>query len=165
MDDSDDQTNQPIEGEIVEDMTPHNSTDGGIEEANAGQVLVNMESLIKQHQQQIDKLTEEAGKYNDMINDVLANDETYKKYEEEAKQANKVKSTYKQQILRLPQNATLVEKLKSARSSLKDLKDALSDYLGEYARMSGSNTVEGYDGELREIVYVAKLVRKSSKNP
>jgi len=46
---------------------------------------------------------------------------------------------------------------------LKDLQNALSDYLREYQRLSGSNEIEGDDGEVREIVYVAKLVKRTSR--
>ena len=42
-------------------------------------------------------------------------------------------------------------------------KEGLSDYLREYQRLSGSNEIEGEDGELREIVYTAKLVKKSAQ--
>ena len=46
-----------------------------------------------------------------------------------------------------------------------ELNEGLSDYLREYQRLSGSNEIEGEDGELRTIVYVAKLVRKSVFRP
>ena len=51
------------------------------------------------------------------------------------------------------------------KSEQSELKTGLSDYLREYQRLSGSNEIEGEDGEVREIVYVAKLVKKSKYRP
>jgi hypothetical protein len=37
---------------------------------------------------------------------------------------------------------------------------ALSDYLREYERLSGTNQIETDDGHIHEIVYIAKLLKK-----
>ena len=65
--------------------------------------------------------------------------------------------------MKRPDVAALAGKLKSLKSEKKELQEGLSDYLREYQRLSGSNEIEGEDGEIRQIVYVAKLVKKSSK--
>lgn len=152
-------TNPVVEGEVVDD-----TTQGGGSSDNAGQVLASMENLIKTHQLKIEETQNDLKKHNDMLNDVLLNEPDLQQVVAEAKEVNKRKNAIKQQILTRPQNADLANKVKTMRSELKNLKDALSDYLGEYARMSGTNVVEGYDGELREIVYVAKLVRRSGRD-
>jgi hypothetical protein len=48
-------------------------------------------------------------------------------------------------------------------AATKELDTALSDYLREYMRMSGTNEIETEDGDVREIVYVAKLIKKASR--
>lgn len=155
----DSQSKPTIEGEVVDESTTQAVPNDG-----AGQIVANMESLIKNHQLKIDQSAEELKKQNDMLNDVLANEPELQKLTEEAKEANKRKNAVKQQILNRPEVADLARKVKQLRADIKNLKEALSDYLGEYARISGTNVVEGYDGELREIVYVAKLVRRSTKD-
>lgn len=152
-------TNNVVEGEVVSDAPAADAPSD-----NAGQVLSSMENLIKTHQLKIEETQNELKKRNDMLNDVLLNEPDLQQLVEEAKEVNKRKNAVKQQILNRPQNADLANKVKTMRTELKNLKDALSDYLGEYARMSGSNVVEGYDGELREIVYIAKLVRRSDRD-
>ena len=131
------------------------------EEGGAG-VMLNLESMIKSHISSIDKMQEELNKHSSMLQDIFDNDPTYKEHSEKAKEATKVKSSTKAQILKQPQAADLNEKVRSFKSQLKELQDALIDYVREYQRMSGVNEIEGEDGEVREIIMVPKLVKKSS---
>lgn len=133
------------------------------ETTNGGEVLINLESMIKNHVTQIDKLSEEAKKHQDMLNDIFLNDSTYKKQDDAAKEAAKIRNATKAQLMKQPQVADLANKVKVFRSELKELKGALSDYLKEFQRMSGVNEIEGDDGEVREIVYDARLVKRGIK--
>lgn len=126
-------------------------------------ILLNMESMIKSHISSMDKLSGEAGKYQDMLNAIFENDSTYQQHEEQAKETGRIKSATKQQLLKQPQAADLMEKVKNIKTEIKESQGALSDYLQEYHRMSGSKEIEGDDGEMREIVYTAKLVKKNSQ--
>lgn len=130
--------------------------------AKNSEILLNMESLIKGHIATIEKLTEEARKHKEMLDDIFANDPTYQEHDKAAKEAAKVKQGTKQQILKQPQAAELDKKVRELKSELKENQGSLSDYLQEYARMTGVNEIEGDDGEVREIVYSAKLIKKSS---
>ena len=135
-----------------------------IEPANGAEVLINLESMIKNHIAQIDKVTEDLKKHKDMLDDIFANDSTYKQHDEVAKEAAKIRNATKAQIMKQPQAADLSNKVKVYRGEVKELKMALSDYLREFQRMSGGvNEIEGEDGEVREIVYTAKLVKRGLK--
>lgn len=127
---------------------------------SGGEILINMEGMIKNHLSSIDKLSQELKKYRDMLNDIFANDPTYKEHSEKAKEASKVKQGTKAEILKRPQAKELSEKVREIRLEIKELELALSDYLQEYQRMSGVNEIEDEDGEIREIFYVASLRRK-----
>lgn len=133
------------------------------DQGNDAVLLVKIEEMIKTHLSQIDELQEQITKHKDMLNDIFANDETYQEHEKAAKEAARVKSNTKKEIMKRPSVADLDNKLKSLKSEQKELKEGLSDYLREYQRLSGSNEIEGEDGETREIVFVAKLVKRSSK--
>ena len=130
--------------------------------AKNSEILLNMESLIKGHMATIDKLTEEVRKHKSILDDIFANDPTYQEHDKVVKEATKVRTGTKQQILKQPQPAELDKKIKELKSELKENQGSLSDYLQEYARMAGVNEIEGDDGEVREIVYSAKLIKKSS---
>lgn len=133
------------------------------EKRDQAKLILNLENLIKNNNIQVTKLSAELAEARDMLKDAFENDATYKEHADAAKEANKVKSATKAQILRQPQVAGLAAKVKSLTSEVKELKDGMSDYLKEFNRLSGINEIEGEDGELMEIVYVAKLVKKSSK--
>lgn len=143
--------------DTTQDPTNTQSTESQAE------VLLNLESMIKRHVSRIDVIKEEAKKHSELLANTFANDQTYKLHEEKAKEAAKLKSKTKSEIMKRTEVATIAEKVKDLKSEQKELEGALSDYLREYARMSGTNEIEGEDGEVREIVYVAKLKKKPSK--
>ncbi len=142
--------------------TPKENSEPG----NDAVLLVRIEEMIKTHITQIDVLQEQASKHKEMIDNIFGNDETFQEHDKIAKEAAKVRNATKQQIMKRPDVADFSAKLKDLKSEQKELKEGLSDYLREYQRLSGSNEIEGEDGEVREIVYTAKLIKKSPfKNP
>ena len=145
-----------VDAEIVEE------TGAAVPSDNAAMVLMNMESMIKAQITSIDKQKEELEKYSSMLNDIFENDPTFKQHAEAAKEASRIKTVTKNQILKRPDAADLNEKVKSFKSQIKEIQDSLSDYLGEYQRMSGLSEIEGEDGDLREIIYIAKLIKKTN---
>lgn len=145
MDDSDQKI---VEGDVVE-------------EVKGGEILINMESMIKNHISSIDRIQEEMQKHKGMLDDIFANDLTFQEHDKIAKEATKVKQKTRSEILKRPQAKELSEKVRNMKSEIKEQQDALSDYLQEYQRLSGLNEIEGEDGQMRTIVYVAKLVRSS----
>ncbi len=130
---------------------------------NEAQVLLDLEQLIKTYVANIDKGKAELKKQREMLTSALENDETYRLHNEEAKKSAKVKAQTKYQILQISGNKQLADKVRSVTMEIKEANTALSDYLREYQRMSGSTEIETSDGQIREIVYVAKLVKKSPK--
>jgi len=134
-----------------------------MDDTNGATVLLELEATIKNHISLIDKNKAELKKQREMLESALLNDETYRTHSEEAKKAAKTKALTKYQILELPANKELVEKVKDFVAQNRELTSALSDYLREYMRMSGTNEIETEEGEIREIVYIAKLVKKPVK--
>ncbi len=132
---------------------------------NDAVLLLRIEEMIKTHIGQIDTLQEQATKFKEMIDGIFANDETFQEHDKVVKEANKVRSKTKSEIMKRSDVADLAEKMKSLKSEKAELQGGLSDYLREYQRLSGSNEIEGDDGQVREIVYTAKLVKKSVYRP
>ena len=132
-------------------------------DSNDAVLLTKIEEMIKTHMSQISELAEEASKYKDMLDDIFTNDETFKEHDKLAKEASRIKSNTRKEIMKRPDAADLANKLKAVKSQQKELREGMSDYLREYQRLSGSNEIEGEDGEIREIVYTAKLVKRSNK--
>lgn len=148
-----------VEGEVVEN--PKQSTPST--DANDATVLLSLETLIKNHIASIDKLKDEVKKQRQMLEDSFLSDAVYQEHMKAAKEAVKVKSATRAQILKQPQNVMLASKVRQMATELKDKQFALSDYLLEYQRMTGVNEIEGDDGQVREIVNSAKVVKRPSK--
>ena len=133
-------------------------------EANAEVTsLFTIENLIKTHVNHIETVKLELHKHAEMMNDVLNNDEGYKKVAEEIKELNKKKTEAKQNVLKSPANATLNQKIKDMKQELKELNNALSNYLQQYQKLADTDQIESEDGEVRQIVYSARLVKLSGK--
>lgn len=110
----------------------------------------------------IERLKEDAKPLREMLASMLDNSDEYKLAVNEAKKVNGKKNEIKRQILSTPAGKEVDEKIRSNKQELVDAQDALSYYLREYSAQTGLNEFEGEDGELRQIVYVAKLVRKTN---
>ncbi|OGH10581.1 MAG: hypothetical protein A2857_06855 [Candidatus Levybacteria bacterium RIFCSPHIGHO2_01_FULL_36_15] len=144
------------EGEIVDSQASGTTQNNGV-------VLVNLEDSIKSHISSIERLYIEIKKHKETLDSIFLNDPTFADHSEKAKEANKVKAETRQQILRRPTVMTVANQIKNMKSDIKELQTELSDYLQEYQRLSGANVIEGEDGELREIINIAKVVKKSSR--
>lgn len=128
-------------------------------------LLIRIEEMIKTHLSQINTLSEQITEHKDIVDDIFKNDETFQKHDEVAKEAARIRSKTKSEIMKRPEVADKAAKLKELKSEKKELQEGLSDYLREYQRLSGSNEFEDENGEVREIIYVAKLVKKSAFRP
>lgn len=120
-------------------------------------LLLRLEEMIKNNRKIIETSRVELKEQRQMLKDTFENDPVYVEHNEEVKKATKVRSATKVEILKKADIAALAEKVKSLQSQLRESTEALSDYLREYQRVSGLTTIEGEDGEVLEIVYVAKL--------
>lgn len=147
-----------VDAEIIQ--TPATDTPA----TNGAEILMNLESMIKTHITNIDRYKTELKKRKEMLNDTFLNDPTYQEHDKDVKDAAKIRNATKSQLMKQPAAADLSAKVKEMSAELKETQDALSDYLREYMRMSGANEIEGEDGDIRDIVYIAKLVKRSSKN-
>jgi oligoribonuclease (3'-5' exoribonuclease) len=127
------------------------------------QTLVSVESLINSYNARLDTLQTEQKQLKEMLNAVLDNDVDYQVTAKEALKQTKLKTLAKQKVLKLPQAAQTVDKLRESQMQIREIKTALSDYLSQYVTLSGTNQIEGIDGVLRQIVYTAKLVKLSGK--
>lgn len=142
------------EEEVTQQNNNHVSSDGSAD------VLLNLESLIKSHITTLDRLKEEIKVNQEMLNSYFENDPDFQEQNKKIKEETKVRTEIKQRILKQSQPAQLNEKIKASKADVKEMDKALSDYLSEYQRMSGVNEIECEDGEVREIVYTAKLIKK-----
>lgn len=128
---------------------------------NQAQNLLNIESLITSHDSRLSTLEKELKIQRDMFRSLLENNDEFQKLNEECQKLSKQRTLAKNKVQSRPEAKIVIEKLKDAQLQIKELKVALSDYLSQYVVLSGSNTLEGADGILRQIIYSARLVKKN----
>jgi hypothetical protein len=124
------------------------------------EVLLSMEGLIKNHLSALRKLQGDLTKQKEMLDDILANDPTYQEHLNAANEASKTKNTTKAQVLKQPQAADLDKKIKDIKVEMKENSGSLSDYLSEYSRLSGLTEIEDDEGNMMQISFSAKLIKR-----
>lgn len=123
--------------------------------------LKNIENLINANIEKIDHLKEEIKPVKEMLESLLDADLEYAELSQKAAEATKEKNAKKKELITTTNGKEINDKLKELKTALRESKDALSSYLQEYQKRTGFNEYEAPDGELRQIVFTVKLVRKS----
>lgn len=152
-----------VEAEVLSADGDQSETPVGPQVIGDAAIMLNLEEMIKNHIVSLDKLREEQKKFRDMYEDAFLGNPTYRENAEKAKEALKVKATTRQQIASQPSVIATSQKLKGISQDIKERIAALSDYLLEYQRLTGANEIEDAEGQIREIINSAKLIRRSSK--
>ncbi len=169
MNDTDNTPNQIQDAELIEDndssteasqLSQSEDTEGGLSQAG---MILELETMIKNHISGISTRRNELKKFKEMVVDAFKNDSTYQEVEEAYKKATKVKKDIKANIMQQPGVQEAAEKVRDISTEIKELEGALSDYAREYQRLSGSNEIEDNEGNVHEIVYIAKLLKKNQK--
>ena len=120
--------------------------------AVSADTVLELESMIKQGMTTLDRNKSELKKLKEMLESALLNNEPYRLAAEKAKEAGKEKGKAKLNVVSEPANRQLEEKIKDLTTENRELMTAQSEYLREYARLSGTNEIEGDDGEVLEII-------------
>ena len=126
--------------------------------------VLELENMIKNSMTIMDRNKSELKKLKEMLESALLNDSPYKEAADKAKEAAKEKGKAKMNVMQNSATKQIDQKVKDMTQENKDLAVAQSEYLREYAKLSGTTEIEGDDGEVREIVYTAKLIKKSRRN-
>lgn len=126
---------------------------------------LNLTETINSFLTQVDRLKEEVGKYKDMLDSIYENDPTYQQHDAAVREATKIRSATKKQIQKMPQAADLANKVVDMRQQIKDLNTDLSEVLQQYEKATGLRQIESSDGQIRQIIYTARLVKKNDFNP
>jgi len=152
------------EDQIIEDAEVILEDDGTSTGVSAYDTQISLEKSIKMKISQIDRLREDMKPVRDMISSFLENEESYQKVTELAKEAGRKKSEVKKSLMDTTNGKELNAKLVAKKEEMKDAQDALTNYLTEYSALTGAKQIEGDDGEMRQIVFTAKLVRRTNLN-
>lgn len=126
------------------------------------QAHLDLTVLINRYVADIEKSKQQLKEQRQMVKDTFEGDADYAEKSQKAKEITREKNAVKQRLLKTPAAAAAVAKAKELQGQIKDMETALSGYLQEHLRTTGQRTIEGADGELREIVPVYRLVRREA---
>ncbi len=144
-------------------MADQNNIQDGEVVSSVGDFL-NLESLIKSYIAKMDILEKELKEKNRMLKDAFESDAIYKEHADKAKEANRIKSATREQILKQPSLAKLGERIKDLRFDVNEQQAVLADYLTQYQQQTGANQIEVGDGEVMDIITVVKLSKRPKNN-
>lgn len=148
-----DDQDEVIEGEEIE---------VSVSDSDQASALLNLEELIKNHIEAIDKLKIELKTQREMYEDSFNSNPTYREHVEKVKDVTKGKNSVRQEISKQPSVAQLSQKVKDLRFDMNEKSKTLSDLLADYIEQTGATSIETRDGKVLEIVRTSKLVRRSS---
>jgi hypothetical protein len=142
--------------------TPDNQTT--IDNSNPAADLVALEGLVLNYIDKIEKHQEILRSKKEMLESNLENDPNYQEAAKQAKELSKKKQEEKARIIRQPEVEKIYADVKDGQGQLRTMRDTLSNHLQNYGKLSGTNQLEDEEGQVREIVYTAKVVKRSNKN-
>lgn len=124
--------------------------------------IVSIENLINTSNTRLNTLSRELFDQKEMLASLLDNDLEYRESKLASDKAAKETKVIKQKFVRQPEPTKVNEKIRDTQIQMKELRNAMSDYLSQYVTLSGNRQIETPDGVLLEIVYNAKLVKKKA---
>lgn len=122
--------------------------------------IVELTALINRYEADMKKMRDNLKIQSGMLRDAVEGDAAYHELDMQSKELNKKKTAIKQNVMKTVAMEAVVAKIEEYKGEINDAKEMLSGYLEEYQRVSGTNIIEGENGEIREIVPVYKLVKR-----
>lgn len=115
-----------------------------------------IKNMVLNSLEQIDRISADLRKSREMLESAYMNDQKYRECKALNKDQQKKLSVEKDRIKKM--SPTIVDKVADLSKELKEIKDAMSEYLSEYVRLTGSNEIEKNDGKVLRIVRKFKIV-------
>lgn len=158
--------------EQLDDVEVVSDEDGGStadsedfsQQADGAATMLNLEELIKNHIDAIDKMKLELKTAREMFEDSFNNNPTYKEHVDKVKDVQRGKNSVRAEIAKQPSVAALEQKVKDIRFDIGEQSKTLSDLLQDYKEQTGATSIETRNGKVLEIVSTSRLVpSKGSK--
>ena len=134
-----------------------------IPQSKEAATLMSLERLIINSIQKIEDRQEALSTKKEMFDGNFNNNKDYQEATEKAKEASQKKSLIKRDIMNNDGILALADKIRDEKKAIKELKDSLSNHLKSYTQLAGTNQFEDDEGQVREIITTAKLVKRSAK--
>ncbi len=145
-------------------QTPENTIEEAevVDAPRGSMTIVELTTLINRYEGDMKKMRDNLKIQSSMLRDAVEGDAGYHELDVQSKDLQKKKNEIKQKTMKTPAMEAVVAKIEEYKSEIKDAKEMLSGYLEEYQRVSGTNIIEGENGEIKEIVPQYRLVKRNN---
>lgn len=123
------------------------------------EVLLNLETMIKDYLVDIQKVREKIKTQKEMFKQSFEQDAEYAEVEEQQKEMKRKVNAAKEKITKTEAVQAVESEVRSLNEELRELQGLLSENLNHYANMTRKDEFTGPDGEVLKIVRSAKLVK------
>jgi hypothetical protein len=160
-----DEQDQVVDADLADDdTTDTEDSDTFSQDAGNAATMLNLEELIKNHIEAIEKMKLELKTAREMFEDSFNNNPTYREHLDKVKDVQKAKNSVRAEIAKQPSVATLEQKVKDIRFDISEQSKTLSDLLQDYKDQTGATSIEMRNGKILEIISTSRLVpSKGSK--
>jgi hypothetical protein len=159
-------TNRDDQDQVVDadEVDSEDTAETYSQDAGGAATMLNLEELIKNHIDAIEKMKLELKTAREMFEDSFNNNPTYREHLDKVKDVQKAKNSVRAEIAKQPSVATLEQKVKDIRFDISEQSKTLSDLLQDYKDQTGATSIETRNGKVLEIVSTSRLVpSKGSK--
>lgn len=142
----------------MNDDTQHDpATD---DQPTAVQNAIQIDELVRKYMREVAEVKEKLREEKSAFRDTFANDEEYKKLQDEINVITKKRKVVEEKISKISAVAEAKVKVQSLQDDLKNAQDMLNSYLEQYVTTYNQRTIEGFNGKMQEIIPVYKLVQQ-----
>lgn len=106
----------------------------------------------------LEDLQEELNKASAVLEETLEDDPAYQKFQEEKAKATEEQKEKKDKVMSRETVKHLDDELKELRKEIKENKEILAAELADYYKETGTLEISVADGDVKRIVFSAKLV-------
>lgn len=122
--------------------------------------LLHLEQMIHGYLSDVERLRKQLKSQKEMFKQSFEQDKDFNEVSEKQKEVKRAHNEVKQRIARTDGVSAVKTKIEELQSEMKDVQQALSDYLNRYSQLTQATSFTGPDGEVLTIVRTAKLVKK-----
>jgi len=126
----------------------------------AAQQALKIDELVLKYVREIEEIKGKLREETSMFKDTFANDEEYKKLQDEIQVITKKRKLIEEKLSKIPSVAETKAKIQSLKEDMRSAQDMLSAYLEQYVSTYNQRTIEDENGAVQEIIPSYKLVKQ-----
>lgn len=126
----------------------------------AAQQALKIDELVLKYVREVEEIKGKLREETSMFKDTFANDEEYKKLQDEIQVITKKRKLVEEKLSKIPSVADTKAKIQLLKEDMRSAQDMLSAYLEQYVQTYNQRTIEDENGSVQEIIPSYRLVKQ-----